>query len=197
MRRKIIPTRFLILIFLTLPAIGVPSDHVQLLNSKFPHGLIGDDHGILKLSDLAINACNFKSHAFPPEPFSNPYEYWSCFETQKISLKCEKDGFLQDTSDGPLALVVISAAIGQTTNHFIERRAWPFRDCKKFLKQVATLIKGTSHACISGSFGESEGPNRNKTHWFFSRIRTLKGCVGRDCDFDEKIKKEQCPDLKM
>jgi len=179
-------------------AFGGTSNHLQIFQSKFPYGLLGDDYGILTISDLAINACRFKPKPFPPEPLITPYEYWRCFESGSISFKCSGNGVLDD-HEGIMGLIVVKASADQTQYRYIERRPIPIRECRSFLKELRLVLKGTSHVCVSGSFinNETEAVKGKTSSWLFERLKTSKGCVGRGCDFTEKIMKENCPDLKL
>ena len=188
-------TVFLALLLFTLPVFGLASDHLLALKSKFPHGLLGEDYGILTMGDLAINACYFKPEPFPPSPLSSPYEYWRCYESKRVSLACDSSG-IPDKHGGTMGLVVVTAYTDQVKNEYIERRPWPIRECELFLKDLAALAKETSHVCISGSFIEDEtGEAGHKTsNWLFERLKTRQGCEGRGCAFTDKIKRDNCPD---
>ena len=51
----------------------VTSEHLAKLKSKYPHGLLSDDYGVLTVKDLALNACHIKPEPFVPGAFT-PYE---------------------------------------------------------------------------------------------------------------------------
>src|ERR1700681_3643600 len=76
-------------------AFGTTLEHLRMLQSKYPYGLLGDDYGILTISDLALNACHVKPEPFVPGNFT-PYEYWLCFENKLILVACEDCGFLEE-----------------------------------------------------------------------------------------------------
>ncbi len=177
-------------------AFGATSGHLEALKSKFPFGLLGEDYGILTVGDLAFNACNAKPE--PLNPTSHSYQYWQCFKSNSISFECESNGAL-DEHEGAMGLIVVKASTQQGQHDYVEHRLWPLQECKTFIKDVATLLKGTQYACISGSLIESEG-NRSgppSISWQFERIKTKKGCEGRGCDFTQKFKHENCPNLKL
>ena len=113
-------------------------------------------------------------------------------------MKCGSSGVL-DEIEGIMGLVVVKASDNQNKYRYIERRPIPIRECRSFLKELKLLLKGTSHVCISGSFINDETKKvKDKTSsWLFERLKTSKGCFGRGCDFTEKIRKENCPDLKL
>jgi hypothetical protein len=182
MRQKLVTfSVFLLSFLLAIPAFGTSSDHLQTLRSKYPYGLLSDDFGILTLNDLALNACYFKPEPFPPVDFTSTYEYWQCFESRTISLSCDSNG-VPDEHEGIMGLVVVDAFTDGVKHEYIERRPWKIRDCKDTLKNIATLTKGTSHVCISGSFIETETDKAGKktASWLFDRFKTRKGCEGRN-----------------
>ena len=198
MRQRLIGMSLLLILCLISDAtLGAAENHLAELKSKFPYGLLGDDHGILAMGDLAINACG----AYP-EPFSLAtrnfaYQYWQCFESKNISLVCSSNG-VSYKRDGVMALVTVKASIKHVRHEYIERRLWPMKDCKGFLKDARALLKGTQYACISGSFidSETDKSSRQTISWVFERIKTKTGCEGHFCDFAEKLKQDKCPDLK-
>ena len=195
--RKINRKPFILLFsFIASSAPGTSSDHLLALKSRFPYGLLGDDYGILTMSDLAINTCHSKPHPFPPEDRITPYEYWQCFESKNISLNCISGGF-EDGHDGIGGLLAIRVSAARNKHEFIERRPWPIKECTDFLKSLSVILKGTAHACISGSFIEEENDTAgNKaSSWFFERLKTSTGCEGRGCHFTKKTHQE-CPELK-
>ncbi len=175
---------------------GTHYEHLSALRSKFPYGLLGDDYGILGMSDLAINACRLKAEPFPPKPFVSPYEYWKCFERKSISLKCASSG-VPDQHEGVMGLVTVKASADHVIHDYMERRPWPIRECRSFLKDLTLIMDGQRYVCISGSFIENEIDKTGKktTSWLFERLKTSKGCEGRGCDFTKEIKKDYCPEL--
>lgn len=189
-------TFFLLSVLASVADAASASNHMQMLKSEFPYGLLGDDYGILKVSDLANNACYFKPAPFPPEPFISPYEYWRCFESKNISLRCSSSG-VSDEFEGPMGFVVVKVSDKQINYEYMERRPWPIKECRSFLKDLRALLKGTSHACVSGSFiqDEIDSTGHKNSFWLFDRLKTNRGCVGRNCDFTKKIMQENCPNI--
>ena len=185
-------TFFLFFLLISNPAFARPSDHLQVLKSKYPYGLIGDDYGILSIQDLALNACHFDPIPFAPNSL-NPYQHWQCFENKKISLSCEDIDSIPDYG-GPAARVVVNAVAGNTTHQFIESRPWPLGECRSFLKSLRVIMKGTTHSCISGyNFGAEENKNGIKESIaMLGRFKTRRGCEGQECELTEKIKREYC-----
>ena len=172
------------------------SDHYSELKSKYPYGLLSDDHGVLTLNDLALNACHIKPEAFVPGAL-NPYEYWLCFESKSVLAICEDQNFSNE--DGHVGRVTVDARDSQIAYHFIESRPWPIRDCKSFVKTLKNLMRGTSHACVSASYIDKEEKNERaqmERVGIFHRLKTKRGCEGTECILTEKAKKEYCPSLK-
>jgi hypothetical protein len=178
-------------------ALAAHSDHLEKLRSRFPHGLLGDDYGILAMDDLARNACDVKPRPFPPGSSYYPYEYWQCFESKSVSFDCDSSG-IPDPYEGVMGLVVVKASSRRIQHEYIEHRLWPIKECKGFIRDAANLLKGTRYACISGSFIENETGRSGllTSSWLFERIKTKKGCEGRGCDFSQKFKQDNCPDSK-
>jgi hypothetical protein len=90
-----------------------------------------------------------------------------------------------------MGLVAVRASLKQVEHEYIERRPWPIRECRDFLGDLNALLKGTTYVCISGSFIENETDEAGgKTSWLFGRLKTNKGCEGRDCDFTQEMTEE-------
>ena len=197
MRKKIIYGLFWFTLHLfSSLAFGRPSSHLESLNSKFPYGLLNDDHGILTVKDLASNACNAKP--MPLNPDSISYEYWQCFESRGISFDCDSNG-IPDEHEGIMGLIVVKVSARQDQHEYLEHRLWPIRQCRRFIKDAAALLRRNKYACLSGSFIDEE-KNRSghrSVTWNFQRIKTKTGCEGRGCDFSEKLKQDNCPNLKF
>lgn len=185
----------LFLILLSVPALG--SGHLEDLKSKFPYGLLGDDYGVLFVSDLTLNACHFKPEPFVPGAMT-PYEYWQCFENGSISVECDHKGSLEDMG-GPAGWVVIRVSGDQTTHEFIERRPWDLKDCNDFVSDLKKLMLGTIHSCISASYIENDKSEAGRKSFigFLGRFKTRKGCAGEECELTDQVRKEYCPDLKI
>lgn len=198
MRQKIIGGLILsMLACISIFAFARSKTHLTELNTKFPYGLLGDDYGVLTMNDLAINACGVT-----PKPFKadnsdyNPYEYWQCFESKNISFNCDSNG-VPDKHEGPLALVVTKVSLKKVEHKYFERRLWPIKDCRSFIKDAAALLKGIQYACISGSFIESGTDHSGHifNSWIFERIKTQKGCEGHDCELTLKLQQINCPKI--
>lgn len=172
------------------------SVHLENLKSKFPYGLLNDDHGILTVNDLAANACEARPRPLSPDSIS--YQYWQCFESKDISFDCDSNG-TADEYEGVMGLIVIKISTPKDNHEYLEHRLWPIKQCQRFIADAATLLKRSKYACLSGSFISDEigRAGRHFLSWNFERIKTKKGCEGRSCDFNEKIKRESCPNLKF
>jgi hypothetical protein len=181
-----------ILFFILLSSIlanGADSAHLAELKSKFPNGLLSDDHGVLNIKDLALNACRLKPPAFAPGA-TNTYEYWICFENKSILPTCYDAGV--DETEGHVGRVYIDTHDSEMSYKFFERRPWPIRDCRNFVKALRKIMKGTLHACISASSITMEEKNdrgQMERVGFLHRFKTRKGCEGEECELTKKFKK--------
>jgi hypothetical protein len=166
--------------------------------SSLAYGLLGDDHGVLTLNDLAINACFVVPKQFKATSPYYPYEYWQCFKSKSISFDCDSNG-IPDEHDGVMGLIVAKVTAHEQRYEYMTSRFWPIKDCKRFLRDVALLFKSTKCACVSGSYinKDKDSSDHLSTSWLFGRIKTKKGCEGHHCDFTRKFKKENCPTLKL
>ncbi len=195
--RKILRGAFIFFILFQTSTfvLGSNASHISELKLKYPHGLVGDDFGVLTINDLALNACHIKPKPFVPGAF-NPYEYWLCFESKSVVATCEDQDFTNE--DGHVGRVVVDAQDSEFSYHFIESRPWSIRDCRSFAKTLKNLIQGTSYACISASYIDKEQKNekgKNVRIGIFHRLKTKKGCEGQECKLTEKMKREYCPRL--
>jgi hypothetical protein len=197
MRKVIGLTLFLLFHFFSCCIYGANLSHLAELNSKFPNGLLGDDYGVLKVKDLALNNCGIKPPKFIPGD-TNVYEYWICFETKNVLPTCSYAGF--DESEGHVGNVNIEARDSEFVYQFFEPRPWEIKDCRSFVKSLKRIMKGTSHACVSASSITKEEKNekgQNERIGMLGRFKTVKGCEGRECVLTKKFKKENCPDIKL
>jgi hypothetical protein len=196
--RIVIGLHLLIYFFISSLSLASVERHTADLKLQFPHGLLSDDHGILNSDDLAINACEVRPRPFDINSRYYPYEYWQCFKSKNFSLNCDSNG-TRDKYEGVMGLIVVKISNHDIHHEFIAPRLWPIKDCQRFLKDAAALLKGTDHACISASFIEKEKDRSGhpSSSWLFGRIKTKNGCEGRDCDFTKKFKQDNCPSLKL
>lgn len=94
----------------------------------------------------------------------------------------------------------IEARNKEMTFQFFERRPWPIRDCRIFVKDLKKIMKGTSHACVSASSITKEEKNSKgqmERIGFLHRFKTRKGCEGEECELIKKFKNEYCPELVL
>ena len=198
MRQRLVNSLLLlILCLISVVAFGAV-EHLTELKSKFPYGLLSDDYGILTVSDLAINACIAEPRPFNADNRYYPYEYWQCFESKTISFNCDSNS-VPVKHEGVMGLIVMKASINHIKHEYIERRLWPMKDCKRFLKDTKALLKGIQYACVSGSFTGKEinRSGHQSLSWIFERIKTKKGCEGHDCRLTRQFKQDSCPDMKL
>jgi hypothetical protein len=184
--------------FVSTLAFGTASGHLAELNSRFPYGLLSDDHGILTVNDLATNACLVRPKLFNPISDHNPYDYWQCFESKTVSFDCDSNG-IPDDFEGIMGFIVVKALVGQVHHEYLEHRPWPIKECKKFIKNAAALVNDARHVCIAGSIvvSEKDHTNQQSFSWKFERIKTRRGCEGHHCDFTKKFKQDNCPELAI
>lgn len=158
--------------------------------SKYPYGLLGDDFGVLKVADLAANACMAS-----PVPFTNElsaYAYWQCFETKKARLLCDGYGYDEDAKD------FLTALVAQGTNdsgrhEYVSRRAISFGTCKSLKREWEKLTKDEKYVCISGPFTSIQKLKNNQKSflWTFDKFKTKKGCASYfygDCSLKYQLK---------
>ncbi len=178
-------------------ALGADSAHLAELKSKFPLGLIGDDYGILTTEDLALNSCRLKPVPFVPGA-TRSFEYWICFESKNILPSCYDTRYTNE--EGHLGWVYVDAHNSEMSYSFAEHRAWDIKDCRNFVKTLKKIMKGTSHACVSGSDITKEIKNKKSKYersGFLHRFKTLKGCEGEECELTKEFKKEYCPQIQL
>ena len=154
---------------------SISSRHQQELLSKYPYALLGDDHEILTLDDLAINACEATPMPFSEQ--STSYLYWQCFEVSKAKLFCDGAGYDEDEKM-QLTVMVVSGAREGGIHEYITRRAIPLAFCRAFVRDWKNLVLGEKIVCVSGLFTKRY---RNKSgdlvsHWVFDRFKTKRGC---------------------
>lgn len=198
MRQSLANGLFLLILCLISGVAFGAADHLTELKSRFPYGLLSDDYGILNMNDLAINACIAEPRPFNANNQYYPYAYWQCFESKTISFRCDSSG-IPDEHEGIMGLVIVKASSHHVQHEYLERKLWPIKDCKDFLKDATALLNGARYACISGSFigNEINHSGHQVSSWVFERLKTKKGCEGQDCEFTKKFKRESCPDIKL
>lgn len=198
MRQNIIIVTFFFLLFnISIFSYGAANAHLTELKSKFPNGLLSDDYGVLTLEDLALNACRLKPPLFIPGA-THVYEYWICFKSKDVLPTCDDEGSID--LEGHVGRVNVEVNTPEIVYQFFERRPWPIKDCKSFVKDLNRIIKGTSHACVSASSITKEEKNErglNERVGILHRFKTRKGCEGEECELTKKIKDEYCPDLQL
>ncbi len=175
MWKKIIFLMIAGLFFLQSGNLFAGAERLKKLRSKYPYGLLGEDFGILKEEDLAIDTC-----IADPIPFSEAstsYPYWQCFEVSQTKIACEGNKY--DASEKTrLALLVVSGVRKDGLHEYFHDRTMPSDACREFIRDWTRLLKGQQHVCVSGAFAKRE---RDKTgrlvsQWDFDRFKTKVGC---------------------
>ena len=176
MRKKLINRFFLLVVYLALNSpFNATADHLTELNAKFHYGLLSDDYGILNSKDLAINACGVRPELLSFKSGPTAYQYWRCFESKNISFNCDSNGE-PDIYEGVMGLIVIKELKNHVLHKYLEHRMWPIKQCMGFINDAAALVKGTSYACLSGSFisNETDELGLQFTSWSIERINRKK-----------------------
>ncbi len=162
------------------------SAHLKQLKINYPYGILGDDFGLLKEDDLAINTCKVTE----PEPFSaesTAYPYWQCFRTEEVIFECSSSGYDLIEKMTPAILAIVSK--GKKGNQeYLSRRAIDMKICKSIEKDWKKAIAGEKHVCLSGPYG---GPSENGNFWMFDKFKTQRGCISYfegDCDLPYQLK---------
>ena len=176
MWKKIIFGLAFLSLFLQSNDVFAEKEHLEKLKSKYPYGLLGDDYGILKVEDLAINACDRYLRPFSEEE-STPYQYWQCFKVKDATISCEGGGY-DEGEHTRLALLVIAAPNKNGYHEYFHDRTMPLNGCKEHVREWKRLVRAESYVCISGSFvnKEKDKAGRWVFHWDFDRFKTKKGC---------------------
>jgi hypothetical protein len=150
--------------------------HLDRLHAHYPYGLIGNDYGLLKEEDLAINACNAEATPFSAGK-NLAYSYWQCFSLEKVKMSCETLGFdpLLKEEDGYME---IDADSSDGVHSYLARDSMKIRECQRWLKIWKKRTSGEKYVCLSGSdAGLDNGHNVQKqTHWVFDKFKTRQGC---------------------
>lgn len=173
-----------ILLLLSFLLIITPETFAISLEAKkkYPYPLLTSDYGILNEQDLACYA-----RGIPPRPFnlqdSGAYNYWQCFQRDKISITLEDMGYStedvgwKDTlSDLKIRIYVTSTII----HEYQMRRPCPVSEYLPRFKLWHKLMAEQKYVCFAGSFGgkkeiiEEDIP-REIYYWTFEKIKTKKG----------------------
>lgn len=198
MRKGLISVTFFFwLLHISIFTFGKARNHLSELTSKFPNGLVGDDYGVLTTEDLALNTCRLKPPPFSPGA-THVYEYWICFKSKEVLPTCEDEGVMD--VEGHVGRVNVEARKDEIVYQFFEQRPWPLKECKAFVRDLKRVIKRTSHACVSASSITQEEKNEKgqmERVGIFGRLKTHRGCEGRECKLTKKTKKEFCPQLQL
>lgn len=166
---------FLAMAFTFVSIARSDESHLESLRKQFPYGLLGDDHGLLNVKDLARNATIGDEEPFSAK--SNAYPYWQCLPVKDIALRCENTGYDEDEKS-TLAILAVVAIGKERDQEYLSRRAFSLSRCRAFQSDWKRLSAGESYACFSGPFS-SYGTNdfgKQTTYWAFDKFKTQKGC---------------------
>jgi hypothetical protein len=149
--------------------------HLKSLHSKYPHALLGNDFGILKEDDLAINSCT--ADPIPFSKTSTSYPYWQCFEVSKTKIECDGHKYAE-SEKMRFSLLVLSAVTKEGNHEYFHDRMMPLGACREFIRDWKRLVKGQEYVCISGSFvnKNADETDRPVLLWDFDRFKTRRGC---------------------
>jgi hypothetical protein len=164
------------------------TSHLEKLKASYPYGLLGDDHGILTVDDLALNAC-----IADPQPVSDEigaYPYWQCFESENVRVECDHGGE-QEPGTPVQALFALVIRIPPHKIEYIAHGIMDLSSCREYEKHWRRLTKGEKHACISGPLirFDQDKDREYDAHWVFDKFKTRKGCVSYfegHCDIRHK-----------
>jgi hypothetical protein len=175
MRRKIISQTLPFLVLLLGCETFANALNQERENLNTSNGLIGDDFGVLRSEDIAINDCQAE-----PVPFSNDstaYQYWQCFEISKSKLYCDGDKF-DEAEKTRVTIMVISGEKEGQLHEYISGRPIPLSTCRAYSDDWRRLLRGEKYLCVSGSFIDRDKNEslRETTHWIFDRFKTRQGC---------------------
>jgi hypothetical protein len=189
---------FLSIIFVSAEAFA-STKHLKIITSKYPDALIGDDFGVLKRSDLAINSCIAE-----PSPFSikaSPgYPYWQCFEVKKSKLFCDGHKYSEDYRNFA-TLLVISSEKNNARHEYYTRRTIDYDVCQEFVRDWKKITKNEKYVCLSGPYIEQEKDTNgmSTSYWIFDKFQTKTGCIPYfkgGCSLNYQLKTGRCPFAK-
>lgn len=111
---------------------------------------------------------------------------WQCFKQSEVTTKYENMGYEKDWG----------SVIGEVSIEIVENkeviftysmpRPYPKTLCSQWVKEWKALMKNEEYVCLGGIAPiENEKLRTSKgtfvTDWGFERLKTKKGCWGRDC----------------
>lgn len=177
----------------------VHSPNLAKLKEKYPHSILGDDHGLLIEDDILTTSC-----VAGPEPFSQTefttHPYWQCFSLRGSAFECKEDDEEPDPENRFTILAIVLKEKG-AIHEYLSRRAISVEFCKAYASEWVRLTSGQEHICISGQFiNPSKDTIERKDHsWIFESYKTAKGCDSYfegGCSLEYKIK-HGCDIVKM
>jgi hypothetical protein len=156
--------------------VDAKSKHRQELFSRYPHGLLTDDYGVLNLDDLKINACEGMPTPFSEKNPSSAYPYWQCFEVKNSKMICER-GKYDPYERALMSMLVVSGTRDGELHEFISRRPIPLRSCRLYQRDWQKFTTNEKYVCVSGADpGKEIKEAKTAWVWIFGRYKTKKGC---------------------
>ena len=131
-------------------------------------GLLTDDYGIVKMSDLNEEGQLSKAHNFPKDPFEH---YWQCVKVDKYELGCEIEG-RAEPEGWIIGEAIFKIHSGNKIIDIGTRRNWDMGFCKKMISDIRAIIKKEPVVCFSAIF---VGENANTSEWVVDQVKTKKG----------------------
>ena len=190
MRKTINLTRASLLICIIFIGARAHSAHLENITRHYPHGLLGDDFGVLSENDLAANTCGVDVEPFSEK--SSAYPYWQCFLTKDASIGCDVTEY-DSTEKSPLAILAVTASRRNEEHEYVSRRAIRLSNCNWFKNEWKRIAKHEKYLCLSGPLvgGPELVGGKKSTTWVFDKFKTRKGCVSffvDQCDLGARLK---------
>lgn len=170
------------------------AEHLKMLHSNYPYGLLGDDFGVLNEEDLAIDTCI--ASAAPFSESSTSYPYWQCFEVSQAKIACEGNKY-SASEKTRFTFLVVSGVRKDGLHEYFHDRAMPLESCKEFVRDWKRLLKGQRYVCISGAFTQRRQGKVGHwiSQWDFNRFKTKRGCSSYfegGCSMEYQISHNGC-----
>lgn len=168
--------RFFFLIFLLIVSSDLLAE--SSLQKKYPDGLLTDDFGILKESDLVYDIKKGNPRKYEIEKNQSGYYRWQCFPIKNVKLNYStwKENDPQGTANEITNLYDYHLSVrGVPYNHiYYARRAVNYYSFWKFYKEWKQTIRGEKYVCFNG---EPDEPTGREKYWFWNKIQTKKRCM--------------------
>lgn len=150
----------------------------SLLQDKYQDGLLTDDFGVLKESDLQYDIKNGNPHKYEIQKTQGGYYRWQCFPIKNVKLNYTtwRENDPQGPSEEIINLYDFTLSIkGMAYDHvYIARRALSGYSFWKFYKEWRRTVDGEKYVCINA---EPQALKGREKSWFWNKIQTKKGCI--------------------